>query len=179
MGLALGVVGLGRIGALHVQTLLALEHVSSVTVADVDADRARQVAAELSVDAVESAEALVDADIDALVIATATPGHVPMLNLAAAARLPAFCEKPVALDLHTLDGVRADVEATGILVQVGFQRTPATGPPTQQSWTAGSADCSSYARRRTIPFHRHRTTSPLPVASSPTCTFTTSTQSAS
>jgi len=122
VGLALGVVGLGRIGALHVQTLLALEHVSSVTVADVDADRARQVAAELSVDAVESAEALVDADIDALVIATATPGHVPMLNLAAAARLPAFCEKPVALDLHTLDGVRADVEATGILVQVGFQR---------------------------------------------------------
>jgi myo-inositol 2-dehydrogenase/D-chiro-inositol 1-dehydrogenase len=28
----------------------------------------------------------------------------------------------VALDLQTLDGVRADVEAAGILVQVGFQR---------------------------------------------------------
>jgi myo-inositol 2-dehydrogenase / D-chiro-inositol 1-dehydrogenase len=122
VGLALGVVGLGRIGALHVQTLLALEHVSSVTVADVDADRARRVAAELSVDVAESAGALAASSVDALVIATATPGHVPLLKLATGAGLPAFCEKPVALDLPTLDGLRADVEAAEVFVQVGFQR---------------------------------------------------------
>jgi myo-inositol 2-dehydrogenase/D-chiro-inositol 1-dehydrogenase len=42
--------------------------------------------------------------------------------MAADARMPAFCEKPVALDLETMDSVIADVEAARILVQVGFQR---------------------------------------------------------
>jgi myo-inositol 2-dehydrogenase/D-chiro-inositol 1-dehydrogenase len=34
----------------------------------------------------------------------------------------AFCEKPVALDLPTLDRVREAVDRSGIVVQVGFQR---------------------------------------------------------
>jgi myo-inositol 2-dehydrogenase/D-chiro-inositol 1-dehydrogenase len=57
-----------------------------------------------------------------VVIATATPGHAPLLRTAAQAGVPAFCEKPVALDLETMDAVIAEVEAAGILVQVGFQR---------------------------------------------------------
>src|SRR5581483_6032498 len=44
------------------------------------------------------------------------------LRLAAGAGLPAFCEKPVALELDTLDAVIAEVARAGILVQVGFQR---------------------------------------------------------
>ncbi|HEY8628978.1 MAG TPA: Gfo/Idh/MocA family oxidoreductase, partial [Gaiellaceae bacterium] len=80
------------------------------------------VASELGVGAAETPEALVDAGIDALVIATATPGHAALLRLAAQAGLPAFCEKPVALDLQTMDGVREEVARAGILVQVGFQR---------------------------------------------------------
>lgn len=120
--LALGLVGVGRIGAFHAQTLLALEDVLSVTIADADPARARRVASELGVGAAETPEALVDAGIDALVIATATPGHAALLRLAAQAGLPAFCEKPVALDLPTMDGVREEVDRAGIVVQVGFQR---------------------------------------------------------
>ena len=60
--------------------------------------------------------------VDALVIATATAGHAPLLRLAAQARVPAFCEKPVALELATLDAVLEEVTRAGILVQVGFQR---------------------------------------------------------
>ena len=119
--LALGVVGLGRIGTHHVQTLLGLEGVS-VSVADADHERARQVADELGVRAVATPEALVDAGVDALVIATSTPSHAPLIQLAAASAVAAFCEKPVALDLGTLDHVRHAVDRAGILVQVGFQR---------------------------------------------------------
>jgi myo-inositol 2-dehydrogenase/D-chiro-inositol 1-dehydrogenase len=36
--------------------------------------------------------------------------------------MPAFCEKPVGLDLATIDSVIKDVARAGILVQVGFQR---------------------------------------------------------
>jgi myo-inositol 2-dehydrogenase / D-chiro-inositol 1-dehydrogenase len=119
--LALGVVGLGRIGTHHVQTLLGLEGVS-VSVTDADPQRAGRVADELGVRAVATPEDLLEAGVDALVIATSTPSHAPLLQLAAASAAAAFCEKPVALDLATLDRVREAVDRAGIVVQVGFQR---------------------------------------------------------
>jgi myo-inositol 2-dehydrogenase/D-chiro-inositol 1-dehydrogenase len=121
-GLHLGVVGVGRIGLFHARTLLGLDGVEGLTVADADAARAKQVAADLGVNAAETPEALVEAGVDALVIATTTPGHVPSLALAARAGLPAFCEKPVSLDLATLDDLIEAVERAGTLVQIGFQR---------------------------------------------------------
>ncbi|MDQ2966979.1 MAG: Gfo/Idh/MocA family oxidoreductase, partial [Actinomycetota bacterium] len=107
---ALGLIGVGRIGVCHAQTLLALDGVSTVTIADSDPARAIDVARELGVGTAETPESLVAAGIDALVIATATPGHAPLLRLAAKAGLPAFCEKPVALDLATMDAVREEVD---------------------------------------------------------------------
>jgi myo-inositol 2-dehydrogenase/D-chiro-inositol 1-dehydrogenase len=119
--LAVGVVGLGRIGTHHVESLLDLEGVS-VSVTDADPRRARQVADELGVRALATPEELLEAGVDALVIATSTPSHAPLLQLAAASAAAAFCEKPVALDLATLDRVREAVDGAGIVVQVGFQR---------------------------------------------------------
>ncbi len=122
VGLGFGVVGVGRIGAFHAQTLRSLDGVSKLIVADADTARAERVAAELGIEAAASPEALVDEGVDALVIATSTPGHAPMLALAASAGLPAFCEKPVTLDLPTLDALLDEVERAGTLVQIGFQR---------------------------------------------------------
>lgn len=118
----MGVIGVGRIGAFHARTLLSLDTVESVTLADLDGARAATLAAELGAAAAATPEALVDANIDALVIAAPTPAHRELLSLAAATNLPTFCEKPVALDLPTLDAVIAETQAAGILVQVGFQR---------------------------------------------------------
>src|SRR3954447_24465477 len=120
--LHVGVVGVGRIGSLHASTLRALESVARLTLADADAERARRTAAEVGVTALGTPEALVEAGVDALVIATPTPAHAPLLRLAADAGLPAFCEKPVALEVSVLDDVLAYVERAGILVQIGFQR---------------------------------------------------------
>ena len=121
-GLHVGLIGAGRIGAFHARTLTGLAGVASLAIADADPGRAERVAQQVGVRRVETVEALVESGVDALVIATATPGHAPLLRLAARAGLPAFSEKPVALDLATLDGVLDDVARTGILVQVGFQR---------------------------------------------------------
>jgi myo-inositol 2-dehydrogenase / D-chiro-inositol 1-dehydrogenase len=120
--LHLGIVGVGRIGAFHAQTLRDTARVTRLTLADADPSRAREVAAELGVGVAESAEALVSQQVDGLVIATSTPGHAPLLTLAARAGLPAFCEKPVALSLDALDAVIEEVAEAGTLVQVGFQR---------------------------------------------------------
>jgi myo-inositol 2-dehydrogenase/D-chiro-inositol 1-dehydrogenase len=111
----------GRIGVLHARTLLALEGVS-LTVADADSGRARKVAAELGIEAAETPEELVAAGVDGLVIATATAGHAPLVRLGVDATVPVFCEKPVALELPTMDALVAAADSAGILVQVGFQR---------------------------------------------------------
>ena len=108
----IGVVGAGRIGAFHARTLASLPEVGRVTIADVEPSRGD----------VATADELIAAGVEALVIATPTIAHAPLLRLAAAAGLPAFCEKPVALELDVLDSVIAEVARAGILVQVGFQR---------------------------------------------------------
>jgi myo-inositol 2-dehydrogenase/D-chiro-inositol 1-dehydrogenase len=121
-GIHVGVVGVGRIGAFHARTLAGLRAVARLTIVDEDAGHAGQLAGELGAATAETPEALVAGGVDALVIATSTPGHVPLLSLAAGAGVPAFCEKPVALELDVMDGLVEEVDRAGILVQIGFQR---------------------------------------------------------
>jgi myo-inositol 2-dehydrogenase/D-chiro-inositol 1-dehydrogenase len=119
--LRIGVVGVGRIGAFHARTLTALSGVAALAVADIDRRRAKQLADELGARAATVDELFAGA-VDALVVAAPTPAHAPLLRRAAEAGVPVFCEKPVALDLATLEAVREDVERAGIFVQIGFQR---------------------------------------------------------
>jgi myo-inositol 2-dehydrogenase/D-chiro-inositol 1-dehydrogenase len=119
--LRIGVVGVGRIGALHAETLSGLDGVS-LFLADADHQRVAEVAGALGATAAASPEKLLEEGIDAVVIATSTQGHVPLLRLAASAGMPAFCEKPVALELAALAEVSDEVATAGITVQIGFQR---------------------------------------------------------
>jgi myo-inositol 2-dehydrogenase/D-chiro-inositol 1-dehydrogenase len=120
--LHVGVIGVGRIGAFHARTLLQLDGVCAVTVSDAVQARAQSVAEQLGSAVAETPVALIAAGVDALVIATTTAEHASMLRLAADAGIPAFCEKPVALDLATMDSVSHYIAEAGILVQVGYQR---------------------------------------------------------
>src|SRR5947207_14498487 len=90
-GLHLGVVGVGRIGVLHAATLVELDNVAGVTLADADAGRARQIAKELGTHAVASREALIEAGVDARVIATLTAVALPLVEATARAGLPSLC----------------------------------------------------------------------------------------
>ncbi len=66
--------------------------------------------------------ALLASGIDGFVIATATPGHAPLLRQGIAAGIPTFCEKPVAATLaETLELARL-AESTDVPVHIGFQR---------------------------------------------------------
>src|SRR5438445_1447500 len=117
-----GLIGVGRIGAFHAQGLAELSNVDRLTVTDVDRNRAADVAQRLGAQLADTPQALLDSGVDALVIAAATPAHAALLHMAAEARVPAFCEKPIALDVETTDAVIEHVERAGILVQSGFQR---------------------------------------------------------
>ncbi len=118
----IGVAGVGRIGALHAQNLVAAVGAANVVVADADAGRAHAAAQALGVACVGDVEAMLAAGVDGLVVATPTDTHAALVLCGVEAGIPVFCEKPVAADITRTQGVLTRVEAMGGLVQVGFQR---------------------------------------------------------
>jgi myo-inositol 2-dehydrogenase/D-chiro-inositol 1-dehydrogenase len=118
----IGLIGTGRIGALHAQTLCALPGVDDVLVTDADPQRAAALARTLRVTDVPDVDTLFTRRPDAVVIAAATSAHAELLHRALDAGIPVFCEKPGAPDVPGTREAVAHARATGVPVQVGFQR---------------------------------------------------------
>jgi len=116
-----GLIGAGRIGVFHGETLAAHDEVSGIVISDPLTERAESLAADIGATVAPDAEAMIG-DIDAMVIAAATDVHAPLMHLAADAGIPVFCEKPIAGDLPSTDKVVAHINATGVPAQIGFQR---------------------------------------------------------
>ncbi|MDN5797088.1 MAG: Gfo/Idh/MocA family oxidoreductase [Intrasporangium sp.] len=118
----IGLAGVGRIGAFHADTLSGLPGVSQVVVTDQDARLAQQVAADKGLEVQPGVDALLASGVDALVIATATPGHAPLLRQGLAAGVPTFCEKPVAATLGETIELAHLAAGSEVPVHIGFQR---------------------------------------------------------
>ncbi|MGV8908811.1 MAG: Gfo/Idh/MocA family protein [Propionicimonas sp.] len=118
--LRIGIIGVGRIGLAHARTMLAQPGVSELVLADLDAGLAARAANELGATTCGIDD--VFSQVDGVVIATPTSTHAELLIRSAEAGVPAFCEKPVALDVATTRQVQAVVAASGTPVQIGFQR---------------------------------------------------------
>lgn len=121
--LVIGLIGVGRIGAMHAANLLAVSGTDvELVVADVDRGRAELVAADLGCEAAESVDALFTRKPHGIVIAVGTAHHAPLILRAVDAGIPAFCEKPVAESTSASEPVLEAIEHTGALVQIGHQR---------------------------------------------------------
>ncbi len=116
-----GLIGAGRIGAFHAQTLADHPEVTAVIVTDPLLERAETVAVDVGGAVAPDAESMLER-IDAMVIAAATGVHAEMMLLAAEAGLPVFCEKPIATDLPATDEVVGRLRTLDIPAQIGFQR---------------------------------------------------------
>ena len=121
----MGAVGLGRIGVFHAANLDSrVPSVELARIVDVDPEAARRASAQIGgVDwSTDFSDLLEDDGIEAVVISTNTPSHVPMIEAAAAAGKHVWCEKPIS---HEIEGTRRAVEAArdaGIKLQIGFHR---------------------------------------------------------
>src|SRR6478672_10201466 len=96
MGATLAVIGLGRIGAFHAQTLSGLAGVDELVLTDERPEVTADVAERLGARAVPDAQAALTAGADGVVIAAATPAHARLILGAVDAGTPVFCEKPIA-----------------------------------------------------------------------------------
>ncbi|MDQ3864472.1 MAG: Gfo/Idh/MocA family oxidoreductase, partial [Actinomycetota bacterium] len=116
-----GLLGAGRIGALHAGVLASDPRVDGVLVGDADPRRAEEVAGKIGGEA-GRIEAVLGSGPDAVVIAASTPAHAPLIRAAVEAGIPAFCEKPIALGYQETVEIAREVEASGATLQIGFQR---------------------------------------------------------
>ncbi|MFM9272571.1 Gfo/Idh/MocA family oxidoreductase [Pseudarthrobacter sp. NKDBFgelt] len=127
--LTLGLVGVGRIGAMHADNISALNSVLNaedinvrLRLTDVAEEHARAVAARAGAEFLPSAEALLASGLDGLVIATGTGSHPGLIKAGVDAGIPVFCEKPVALDVADALPVLEYVRERQGVVQIGHQR---------------------------------------------------------
>jgi myo-inositol 2-dehydrogenase/D-chiro-inositol 1-dehydrogenase len=120
-----GIIGAGRIGRLHAETLT--RHICEATVAtivDVRHEAAEGCAQELNIPNVSTDPAAIfgNSEIDAVLICSSTDTHAAFIEQAAKAGQHIFCEKPIALDLTAIDRALEAVSRTGVFLQIGFNR---------------------------------------------------------
>lgn len=122
--LRVGVVGIGRMGAIHARHLAgSVAGAKLAAVADVDRERLEAFAAELGVKGyTDYHEMLASADVDAIVIAGPTDQREAMLEAAIGSGKPVFCEKPLAPTMEGVRRIKAEVAKANAFVQLGFMR---------------------------------------------------------
>jgi myo-inositol 2-dehydrogenase/D-chiro-inositol 1-dehydrogenase len=121
----LAVIGTGRMGSVHVRNVARLiPEANLVAVCDIRLDVAHAVAEECGIRRVveDYHELLADRDIEAMLIATSTDTHASIMSDTAQAGKHIFCEKPLALDLASIDRALEAVQKAGVKLQVGFNR---------------------------------------------------------
>ena len=113
-----GVIGVGYLGRFHAQKYQALEDVELVGVADVDPDRARQVAAECGCAHFSDYKELLD-QVDAVSIAVPTSFHHQVGFDALSAGVDILLEKPMTVTLAEADELIGLAEKNKLILQVG------------------------------------------------------------
>lgn len=119
----IGLIGLGRIGSFHADTLASLDHVEELVVTDPVAAAVDAVTGRIGkATAVADPAALLASGIDGVVIAAATNAHADLIRAALAQGVPTFCEKPVAGTIAESLAVQAAVAGSDVPVQIGYPR---------------------------------------------------------
>lgn len=123
--LRLGVIGTGRIGKVHIATLVqSVPKAEVVAIADININGAREVAKDFGISTVYSnyMDVINNPEVEAVVICSPTNTHAQYVIAAAKAGKHIFCEKPVDLSLEVIRGALDAVNKAGVKMMVGFNR---------------------------------------------------------
>ena len=123
--LNLGVIGAGRIGKVHIATLVQnVPQAEVVSIADVNLDSANKVANMFGITSVFSnyMDVINQPEVEAVVICSPTDTHARYIVDAAKARKHIFCEKPIDLSIEVIQRAINAVATEGLKLMVGFNR---------------------------------------------------------
>ncbi len=122
IGVAL--IGAGRMGLTHAQTLGNIATARVLIVADANLEAAEQgrILARAERVTADIDAAMNDPEVEAVMIVTPTDTHAKLIQMAAKAGKAIWCEKPIALTLEETKATLEVVKAAGVPCQIGFQR---------------------------------------------------------
>ncbi len=121
----LGIIGAGRIGKVHVATLVQnVAEAEVVGIADTDLDSAKELADMYGVGFVTSdySQIIQKPEVEAVIICSPTDTHIQYIIEAAQAGKHIFCEKPIDLSLEKIQNALEVVEECDVKLMVGFNR---------------------------------------------------------
>ena len=119
----ISLLGLGRAGKFHIQSLGLLDQARLVSVYDTLPEKAESAASELGCrQARDPAEAIEANDVDAVIIATPTNAHFEYSKHAIDAGKPLLTEKPLGSSLVEIDTCFESASRANVPLMVAFQR---------------------------------------------------------
>jgi len=118
-----GIIGAGRIGKLHADNLLSrVDGARLKAITDPFLDEDWVASRNIPLTGKDHRILLDDPEIDAILIGSPSAEHAPQMIECAEARKHIFCEKPIALDPEIIKNALAEVDKSGVKLQVGFNR---------------------------------------------------------
>ena len=116
-------IGAGRIGKMHAEIINANLDATLKFVYDVNSQLANEVADISNAEVANTPEdAINSSEIDAVLIASATPTHIQFIKMAANAGKAVFCEKPIDLDISKVNQCKTELKDIQTPIQIGFNR---------------------------------------------------------
>lgn len=115
-------IGAGRIGKVHAMAVAGVDGANIKYVCDVHEPSANDLAAACGAEVVSIDAVFADKNVDAVIIASATDTHAPLLKRCADNKMAVFCEKPIDLSLASAREAAEHIEQSGILCALGFNR---------------------------------------------------------
>ena len=118
-----GIIGAGRIGKLHADNLLSrVDGARLKAITDPFLDEDWAASRNIPLTGKDHRILLDDPEIDAILIGSPSAEHAPQMIECAEAGKHIFCEKPIALDPEIIRKALAEVDKSGVKLQVGFNR---------------------------------------------------------
>jgi myo-inositol 2-dehydrogenase/D-chiro-inositol 1-dehydrogenase len=115
--------GAGRIAKMHAEIINAHPECNLKYIYDVNKDFSFELANKYGSIATETSEdALTSSDIDAVLIASATPTHIEFITKASKSGKAVFCEKPIDLDIAKVNNCLKEIKDIKTPIQIGFNR---------------------------------------------------------
>ena len=117
-----GLLGTGRIGRLHAETIASHSESSLHAVSDIDSDSAKELAIQYGVSVKPADDVISDPNVDAILIATSTDTHSEFIEKASLSGKAVLCEKPVDLNLNRAKECLDKVSTANNSIMIGFNR---------------------------------------------------------
>ena len=119
MKLNIGIIGIGRIGKIHLDNVSQHEQINNIFLCDPHNRKEHHK----GLKSYEDFRTMIKTEsLDAVLICSSTPSHFEIILECCKRNIHVFCEKPVDLNIHKIADLKNEIAQAGIRFQVGFNR---------------------------------------------------------